>query len=286
MPLTLWDRAGPAIHVPRGVQRPRFPFVPNKDSPQYPGLVAWYTFMPPGGLGPLLNFARPGIDEGTFLNFVVSDWLADKEMGWGADFARADRDAIQITGLFGSPAQGSIMAWFDLDENDDEGNEILSLGNNLSFKPFRAGDSSYGGFYRFSTGFNATRTATFNPTGAGVTHGAYVCDPGNSDQRVYANGDEILSTSHSDAIVYSQGVDTFIGRQGDGDALTDWDGRAFDIRFYDIALSGTVVQHAFNPVTRWDLYYELYRIFYSFPVAAAPPVADAFIPAGGHMGTS
>jgi len=292
MSLALWNRAGPAIHVPRGVQRPRWPFTLNKDSPQADGLIAWYpgwagagtTLFPYGGLrenpnGTLTGSIAWGVDPaglmgnvlevpgGATAHYIALPFMLNPNDGPASAFIWAySRDWPDAGAVFHTLFQqeGSLgRAWLQIDE---VGGGVIKLQSNI-------GNTLTPGATDLAPRLNEW-----------IHYGVTWSSGGSGTLNVYIDGVSDASSTRdpeSETSGYRYGA-----HKNPSANNRSWDGFMSDLRLYNKECPGSAVRQMWSPSSRWDMYYELNRIYYSFPIAVAAPVVDTFIPAGGHIGTS
>ena len=297
MSLALWNRAGPAIHVPRGVQRPRWPFTLNKDSPQADGLIAWWPVWAGGGdtlhaYGGLVGIGSTLASNGTLLGNVV--WSAEpggflNVVEFFGGFSGSDYISIPF---FFNPnsGPGSIIAWAFATEHPSFGD-----GNRNIWQQENNGGTGRSWLQSFNPGSGDTRVSSF--LGGTRVNGATNINGRLNDwmhlATTWASGGSGTARVYLDGVEDGSGTidpETCTGNYRLGahkapiSKNENWDGSLCDVRIYNVECPASILYQAWDPSRRWDMYYELNRIYYSFPVAVAAPVVDAFIPAGGHMG--
>jgi len=281
MSSTLWTRQGPAIITPRSpVVRPRWPFTVNRDSPQAEGLEAWYAMSPSGG-----EDAHDLIDGNTNTSTYASafsppNWIGTDfgpvvdMLGRNTEFFDATSNFTATDGVSKMTAVGwalqaaSPNAYAQILHHFSATNTEWHLG---------AGGAARGDeddmFCRVGTGQgwgtgDVIVTDTWN-------HYAMVFDgdlSGDSNRlKVYFNGVQqtLTFTGGVPATVPTIATPLSIGVEASVPART-WKGSIADARIYTKALSPQVIYQMWSPSARWQLYYEIGRVYYSFPLAAAP----------------
>jgi len=297
MPLSLWNRAGPAIHVPRGVQRPRWPFSLNRDSPQADGLIAWWPGWAGAGTtlhsyGGLRGSGTALAADGTFNGTIAWNVDPDGLMGNVVEFpGGVGGDRVDIP-FFLNPNDGpaSICVWGYLRSmpgNNDQ---------NIIFQQEGAGGVKWLGVRNDATKNSVTtaiggilfeaNTDITARTNEWIHYSCTWSSGGSGTMNIYLDGENDGSATRdpqSETSGYRYGAHKVPGMgPGEGES---WDGFLCDLRIYNVEVPASVVRAMWSPSSRWDMYYELNRIYYSFPPAAAPPV-DVATPAGGIMGLS
>ena len=186
-------------------------------------------------LSPLWERGGDADDLARGLNGVLTTATWENGQDGGIDFPGTNGQQVEYAGLLGSPAMGTLMAVVEVDAIDTSGSDFLAIGDNLLVR-VESGDNLQG-VYRYATDWRST-TSTTSITADGSRHVVlYTCDPASSDQRLYLDGGEIASTTFADAVVYSMGTDTFLGRGGNGDTVHDLDGRVYLAVAWDRVLS-------------------------------------------------
>ncbi len=276
--------AFPNIIIPgrHGIQRPRWPFTINRDSPQAQGLLAWWPFQPAnaGTLYDLSLFPNNG-------NIVTATPESDIEMLVGLNFdGAADYVSIPSNSAF-KPAHIHSMAWFRPASTSDAFATVFAQPYDTEVtwnNPFntwnilRAG-STEGVQWRKTTDDGGTpRTDALNSNGNGFVNGvlAHSGMTWNGDiLRGYINGieDNTFDSPFDGDLDYdSSNPNLMIGQQSTDAPGSFYGGEIFETRIYDLDTATPEVlleSLVFDPKTRWDLYYELGRVFYSFPAVAA-----------------
>lgn len=181
--------------------------------------------------------------DGTFVNSPV--WINGIRKYTSLSFSSDDRDAVQISGLLGSPHQGTLAMWVNVNSFDTSGaSHFFSLGNSLFVG---AGES--GPFFGYNNGGGISSITGYTPIqGTGWRYLVVTFDDvsNNSDSipdyNLYLDGMLLNSAEFSGDITYADGADTWIGRHGDAGATYDFDGGLGDIRLYNRALGPAEVK--------------------------------------------
>ncbi|MBI2557708.1 hypothetical protein HYW20_00130 [Candidatus Woesearchaeota archaeon] len=172
--------------------------------------------------------------------------FSDKRLGRGAMRFDGVNDYVQVTGLLGSAATVTLAGWANLNAPDSEGGDLISLGSAvaLRLRDPTSGNKTYG-VYRYATNWRSVTTpANFDVTG--WHHFVYVVNPGASSQILYIDGVQIASTSFSDAISYSLGVNTFIGKDGNGGTVSDFNGLIDEVSIWNRTLSSAEISQLYK----------------------------------------
>ena len=285
----------PNIILPRrpGIERPRWPYTINRASVQANGL----TFLCPmeyfgsSGLSVELVSGQHGTLEGSPAR--ISDVL----MRSTTDFDSVD-DLITFPSkvYFHVASPFSMSFWINLDDfsdprpgicqfqsdatvGDADGFKVIAIDRAVDFdnSPIlfcntegsaAGGNDSYAETEDFGgTLLNAWNHFLITYNGNGLT------TIGNFT--MYRNGvDEPLKVAS--AFQPGHGNQTMIGRGGSANDF--WDGRMADVRAYDIELGQPVARQMANAHTRWDVYEEYGRVFYSLAaVAITVDLADTLL---------
>jgi uncharacterized delta-60 repeat protein len=142
-------------------------------------------------------------------------------------------DSVEITGMFGNPANLTLAAWVNPNLSGHE--EVISLGDNVAIRV--QSDGSLRAFYYDSGGIAFLDSEAGAIPAGNWSHVAFVFDDSNDLVRLFVNGTETASDSETDSISYSRGTNTFIGAHGFGNSSFDFDGLIDDARIYERALS-------------------------------------------------
>ena len=148
---------------------------------------------------------------------------------------------IRVPSLLGSPAPVSFALWVNHLLVDDNGSDIISIGD---YAGIRLGSTTVTGFYRYATG---SRTTTYNDgmLYEGWNHVAYTV--GTNSQNLYINGDIVATTAFTDALSYSgYGTQTYLGRHGNGSNTFEFAGLLDEVKVYNHVLSQSEVRTLCN----------------------------------------
>ena len=270
--MTVQVRAAfPNIIIPGryGIQRPRWPFTINRDSPQAEGLVAWWPIIPFGNDGPLyelvrgFNAARNGNptyqSDSEFLWYQALDGTGDywdvgdeDELDAGTEnfaFSCWLRNPDEVSFPINKRVNSSAVGWeFILERGLVEDRVTMRLFD---------GDAA-----------QSTNVDWDMPTSDGEWH--LVCGVVDRDAglgRIYGDGIEIATEDISGWLTLSNAQSVQFGARNGANLYA---GDICDIRIRKGGLlNSTVAYQMWDPHTRHDLIYELGRVFYSFPAAAA-----------------
>ncbi|KKU02815.1 MAG: hypothetical protein UX06_C0050G0001 [Candidatus Giovannonibacteria bacterium GW2011_GWA2_45_21] len=206
------------------------------------GLVGYWSFDG-ADMASVTAYDRSGQgNNGTLTNGPTR---VQGKIGQGLSFDGVD-DYAQVTGLLGSAATVTLVVWANLNAPDLEGGDIISLGGAvaLRLRDPTSSNKTYG-VYRYATGWRSiTTVANFDVTG--WHHFVYIVNPGASSQGLYIDGVQVASGSVSDAISYSLGPNTFIGKNGNGGTTTDLNGLIDDVRVYNRVLTNDEIKRLYN----------------------------------------
>ncbi len=163
--------------------------------------------------------------------------LVDGVRGNVLDLNASQGDYVHVPGLFGNAPNVTLSAWIKLASTDPLGADVLSLGDSMSLRITNTGRLSPF-FYNGVTWMplsNATPLA-----GTGWHHAVYQFDDAGNQHRLYLDGALVNSAATTDSIVYSLGVDTFIGRHGNGQTRF-FPGQLDDVRVYSRVLTAAEI---------------------------------------------
>ncbi|HMS83318.1 MAG TPA: DUF4347 domain-containing protein, partial [Nitrospira sp.] len=150
-------------------------------------------------------------------------------------------DYVQIAGRFGDPVNVTLTAWVNLTAADSLGSHVISLGDSvlLTVDEPSLGNGVSGVYYNGSTWVKLT-TGQFI-AGTGWHHIAYIFDDTNNTNTLYIDGTAVATATASASISYTQGINSFIGKHGNGNTAFDFNGKVDDARVYSRALSASEV---------------------------------------------
>jgi len=266
--------AFPNIIIPGlyGIQRPRWPFAINRDSLQAENLVAWWPYI--FGTSPNLREMVKGYD-GNFTNgLAVSDWVRDDLMGnvisfpgtGSEEYVNVPRNAEWVVGT----SDFYVFSWFK------SGSATTQVMMNHGFSSGVENDQ----YWRLR--LNSAGTVTFNVEDANAADDARATSAGT-----YADDEWHLAVGTRTGNSVTLYVDGVEDGTGSGTATTDASSSqdmklgvaAFQVVdpvttpfIGEICHQGVVhqlanaavVRQKWEPPTRWNLYYEWGRVFYSF----------------------
>ena len=161
-------------------------------------------------------------------------------------------DNVQITGLFGNPANVTLAAWVNLTVADSLGSHVISLGDSvlLTVDEPSGGNGVAGVFYNGTTWVKLT-TGQFI-AGTGWHHVAYTFDDTNNTNTIYIDGVAVATATASASISYTQGANSFIGQHGNGNTAFDFAGKIDDARVYNRALTAAEIANLANDLSLTD----------------------------------
>lgn len=259
------------LHIPSQIARrnrpPRHPFTLNKDSPQAQGLIGWWPLID-RTLRDYSGFQNHGTRfvAGSSLFPIVSKSgvrALDVEQGSSGDEIGCGDEPLFERQAF------SVFCWVEI--------ETAPAGSVVSV-PVATMDSALGegwelGFYTSDVrlayydtalrGWYTVSTATFSD--GDVAHLGWTW--AQPTFTAYRDGADLgTATTTSGTISYGT---TQLQLGGiNGRINSQHDGRMWDVRMYGHVVPDSVARAAYDPATRWDLYYELGRRAYFIPAAA------------------
>ncbi len=182
------------------------------------------------------NLADPGNDDsdagaadGTVVGATA---VVDTERGNVLSFDGDDH--VQIAGNFSDPANVTLAAWVNLNGVQTK-DELISLGDNVAIRLNESGAAGVQGFFYNGSTWQHTNSGRFFDS-TGWHHVAYTFDDASNTQVLYIDGVAVGTTSYTASISYTQGTDTFLGRNGNS-ATAFLHGKLDDARIYSRALS-------------------------------------------------
>ena len=179
---------------------------------------------------------------------------ASAKMAGGRSFVRANGvDYITAGGLLGTPVNATIGAWIHLSSVDNNGCEIISLGDHLLL---RHGTTSIVGI--FYDGSWRTFSVNTSLVGTGWRYLAMTFDDAANSQKIYLDGLPIASASYSGSISYAGlGGNTFIGKHGNGLSGYAFDGTMDEVRVAATARSADWIWTEFNNQSATATFYSV-----------------------------
>ncbi|MBD9357825.1 cadherin-like domain-containing protein [Methylomonas albis] len=156
---------------------------------------------------------------------------------------------IHTTGHFGNSANLTLAAWVNLTTADTNGAMVISLGDSVGIALDDGGRLN--GFYY--NGINWPQTFyTTTLAGAGWHHVAFSFDDAGNMATLYLDGVAVGSTATTDSISYTLGVDSFIGKHGDGATTWDFNGKIDDARIYNRVLTASEIATLATDLSKTD----------------------------------
>lgn len=255
----------PLLQLPRsvGLAAPRWPFTLNAESQQARSLIGWWPFASgqPGDLRSSLGGS-----------FGSAAGIAPMPLGLGATFdgtanARveiADNDLLDFgTGAF------AFDAWIHVASLAGERNIVAKRHATETNSPQWRCDVITTGAVNFVSFGGAESTVT---TSAGVVetnrvHHVFWQRRSDGSMQIYVDGAQAVSATRTARNV-TNGQPMWIG-QDNRDVNRPFSGQMYHVRAWrDRDFSASEIWSLYAPQSRWELYYELGRRFYSFPAAA------------------
>jgi len=238
-----------------GTSPPNVPFERNINTMQSAGLVAWW----PPDRHPGIGYGVPDM-AGNLPAVLTSGlgWKYDSVFGWAWDYVANEAYYLNAgnSELLNPTGAMSISCWFNTDAPSNEGalvardhdhdrSYILVLASaKLSFY-CGGGVGLYG-----AVGPNLATGRSYLGTIAG--------DP-TRNWNLYLDGVLIGSMAWSAPKISDH--NTSIGRREYPSSQIAFDGRIGDVRIYNRCLSAQEVWQLYDPITRWELYKPLRRLW-------------------------
>ena len=194
----------------------------NEDS----NLQGFYTFDNTGDLGN--DDSVGGLNDG-----VVNGAITSNDVTRGNVLSFDGNDDVQITGVFGSPAEVTLAGWVNLDLGFSDG-YVISLAEGVGIVADEGGNGVSGYFYDGSDWESTLSNQSI--AGTGWRHVAYTFSDSGNAQTLYIDGIEVGSTNFTASPSYSLGTDSYIGRHG-YDSVGHFNGKIDEARIYDRALT-------------------------------------------------
>jgi len=249
-------------------QRPRYPYIANQDSSQWDRLHMWFPFEVALGDS---QVDLAGVRTGTLS--TGNSYVSHPLLGHELDFSGTD-SVWEASGTMTPPTVGTASFWL---KTSTVG--ILRLmGLDTVFEVRILADGTLANEFRVVT---AGLGSTIAVNDGVLRHCTLTWDSDVPRQKIYLDGVLDATRSNTGGAPATQAFSVGHITTGGGVIYT---GQMADLKmWFDREFTDADAWQLFDPPTRWELAYELYRIFYSFPPAV---VVDAFIPAGSDMGTS
>ncbi len=144
-------------------------------------------------------------------------------------------DGVDITGVFGSPVNGTFAAWVNLTAAGSQGAEVISIGDAFVLRLDENGNGVSGVYYNGSAWVSIASGQFI--AGTGWHHVAFSFDDTNNIQTLYLDGEVVATTNSTDSISHDIFSKTTIGHHANGSSIYDFNGLIDDARIYTRALS-------------------------------------------------
>lgn len=274
----------PCIITSRSRQRhaapPIGPFVANKDSPQYQGLVAWWPLdeirgtryeRKAGGRWNLTENGTVDARSGPFGGGRASLWDAGTS-DYLENQSAPPATAVPLTmscwflcaDVTNYYALMAVLKYMNAGTDD-----YFSLGANGS----AAGDPVFaevanGANYNGANSATGYTANTWNLAVGGfesATSRWATCNAGS-------RGTNTTSRTPNSASIDRTQIGSFVGQSG---TFSPINGQIFDARIYNKSISQADNWALYDPATRWDLWYMTGKKVYSFTSGVSPPPPPA-----------
>ncbi len=273
----------PGIFSPyRGSQRPLWPFIVNRYSPQAEGLIAWWPFAPAGG--DILRDLSDNLNHGTLTNMEPgTDWVSNPVLGSHSLSFDGVNELVNVgdIDILDGLGAASWVLWLNRtgDGEDDSFISKWTDGSSTTFS-FELDTGGDGQFFIAQSSTSLGQAFGLLPAGAVSLnqwhHFAIVFDgSGATDAdrfKFYLNGSQVTLTYPGSELIpsslFASTADFEIA--GFTDQARFWPGEIADVRIYNRALTAAEAHEMWSPSTRWDLAYPLRQNVMPF---AAPPQA-------------
>ena len=183
-----------------------------------------------------------GGNTGTFTNTPV--WTKGPQGESGLSFDMDDRDAVQVTGLLGTPTAGTMAAWVNAGRIDSSNySHVFDIGDYVMIE-MTTGRVPRFTFKAAPSGYTSVDSSV--PLSKGWHYVVATFDEANDAYRIYVDGVMTGTLTSTDTINYTGGsANTMIGRS-ESSATYDFDGGVDDVRFYNRALSPNEVSRLYK----------------------------------------
>ena len=271
--------AFPNIIIPgrHGIQRPRWPFRLNKDSPQAEGLIHWWPMMP-AQASTAFDLAVIGAQDGSIGGFVTD--TSHVEMGPGLNFPGGVGDRITCGDPTDVDFEGNdfaLVVWLLVNTEDERQIPLAKDSSGGSARQFALQyDDNDSTINKLSVFYVDDADTIINQVTDGndvlslnVPH-HWIGQRRGNNLDIYLDGVELASSlqvgAHADMRTTSTNIT--LGGRPFTNFTEELKGELYDCRIYDRSFSAAEAWQMANE-KRWDVYYELGRVFYSIPAAAA-----------------
>ncbi|MDX2494931.1 MAG: DUF4347 domain-containing protein, partial [Desulfuromusa sp.] len=202
-------------------------------------LLASYSFDDTGALG---------ADDGPGISYdgTATGATSVNDATRGDVLSLDGTSHVEIPGFFDEPVDVTLAAWVNLTAYDDNGTDIISLGDNLILRYEVWNNSLNGIYYDGATWNQITFLTTTNLAGDGWHHVAYSVDDTNNIHTIYFDGVAVASATTTTSIAYTNGANSYIGAHGELSPQWDLIGLVDDVRIYDRALSAAEIADIMN----------------------------------------
>jgi uncharacterized delta-60 repeat protein len=200
-------------------------------------LQGYYTFDGGNAIDQSVGLSQNGTLNGNATTII------DPERGEVLSLD-GDGDYVFVNGMFSEPENITLSGWMNANSVDTSGAVVVSLGGAPALYLDAAGHLI--GYY--DTGVAHTILGDESLLGTGWRHVALTVNTTTQVMTVYLDGVAIDSIEAPGDIVYgpSFGTDTYIGREGLGSDIFDFDGLIDDVRVYGRALNSTEIEALAN----------------------------------------
>lgn len=264
----------------RGGFRPRWPFRPNRASPQWANLAYWWPVSGEDLKNPveLVQSARATRDTGSDLSFVSSSFAGGSVPGTTGSVSFTDRLKLGLQTL--SLSAGSLSIWAR-SAITSTGSSAYVFGRNKAGNnagdvaiALASGTSKMSGFV--SDGTNTRSCDSTLVMDTGWHHYLLAWDA--TGVNLYVDGFNKFSAAGGAAVAAHASTGFALGMPNDtiGDLVTDgaaWQGNYTDARIYARKLDDGDAIRLWEPSSRWELYRPVGRPVSFLPTTVANPAA-------------
>ncbi|HEX6960635.1 MAG TPA: LamG domain-containing protein, partial [Lacipirellula sp.] len=204
------------------------------------GLLAWYKLDETSGTvaADSTGLGNSGAYVGSPVLGVASN--GNGAMGTAVTFNGSNN--VQVSGMYGNPANVSVSAWIKMNAADSSGAEIISLGDHFLLRIRPGGVGLDAVYYNGSTWMTAS---TSLPVGAKWRHVAATFTQSGA-LAIYVDGLEMASTPAGSISYAGLGQNTSIATHGNSSTTYDYAGTIDDVRVYDRGLGPMEVFRLFQ----------------------------------------
>ena len=153
-------------------------------------------------------------------------------------------DYVEITGVYGSPANVTLATWVNLSSPGVDGGEVFNLSDRIGLRVDEGGGGrGVGGWFYNGSTWEQLGSNVFI-AGTGWHHVAYSFDDANNQHTIYIDGVAVVNATVTNSISYTGATNSRIGSHMAGGY--PFNGRIDDARVYNRALTAAEIASLAN----------------------------------------